>query len=467
MLYDVIVIGGGPTGSTAATYLARYGYKVLVLEREKFPRPHVGESLLPFCYEIFQDLGVFEEMKKRFVRKPAARFSNHDGTASSTWCFKNVIKDESALSFHVIRAFFDDMLLKNARRNGAEALEQMNVVKVELEMLGGGVRVSAADPHGVTHEFDAKYLLDASGQDTFLAKRLGGKTAYQDLDRVAFLAHWGGSRYIHGIDLGYLQIVYLEKHKSGWFGIQPVGKDRLSVGLVIDRKYLKTQKEKFRKQGIEDWQKALYLQEINDCKLTREILVEAGARVVQDMIIVSDYSYFAEKQYGSNYAMVGDAGKFLDPIFASGVYLGMYSARMMAKALHTRFSKSEAEGDAEIEQAMKHISGAYNLVEKFINIFYDPESFNLAEISSISESKYKNYETAFSLVHYLLAGDFFNRYETYSNFLDMIKNPKQFARWKNLVVHQPQLTVNICGNTPEEIFGDMDDAYMRSLGQIE
>ena len=468
MIYDVIIIGGGPTGSTAATYLARYGYKVLVLEREKFPRPHVGESLLPFCYEIFKELDVFEEMKKRFVRKPAARFSNHDGSATSTWCFKNVLFDESYLSFHVIRAYFDDMMLKNARKNGAEALEEMNVEKVDLDLPNGNVRVYATNCCDKTdHVYEGKYLLDASGQDTFLGKRLGGKQAYQDLDRIAFLAHWGGVDYIHGIDLGYLNIAYLEQHKSGWFGLQPVGKDRVSVGLVIDRKYLKAEKEKFKKQGVEDWQMALYLQEIKNTKLTNDLIIKPGAKIVQKLIIVSDFSYFAEQQYGKNWAMIGDAGKFLDPIFASGVYLGMYSARMYAKALHTRFTKGIEESEAEIAASMKHINGAYDLVERFINIFYDPEGFNLAEMSSTSESNYKNYETAFSLTHYLLAGDFFNNYEKYSGFLDMLKNPKQFARWKNLVVHKPLKDINPCDNTWDEVFGDLDEEFCKSVGQID
>lgn len=463
-VYDFVIIGGGPTGSTVGTYLSRFNYKVLILEREKFPRPHVGESLLPFCYEIFKDLGVFDEMKRRFVRKPGARFSSHDGQSSSTWCFKNIIEDESYLSFHVIRAYFDDMLLKNARKEGVEVIEEMNVEAVDLDQPDTLARIEAKSKDGGSHKFMAKYLIDASGQDTFLARRIGGKQAYKDLDRIAFLTHWKGAKYTQGIDVGLLQIVYLEQEKSGWFGVQPVGKDRLSVGLVVDRKYLKIQKEKLKKEGHENWQMALYLQEVKNCHLTREIL--ENAHIIQDLIIVSDFSYFAEKQRGKNYAMIGDSAKFLDPIFASGVYLGMYSARMYAQALHKKFSVGDAEGEKALDDALKHINGAYDLVEKFINIFYDPDSFNLAEMSSTSESKYKNYERAFSLVHYLLAGDFFNKYETYSGFLDMLKDPKQFSRWKNLVVNRPNVHERTCGTTYEEMFKDIDDAYLKEIGQI-
>lgn len=456
-LYDFIIIGGGPTGSSSAAYLCKKGYKVLILEKEKFPRQHVGESLLPFCYPLFKELGVLDEMKKRFVRKPGARFSNHDGTKSSTWCFKNIIPDESYLSFHVVRADFDKMLLDNSRKLGAEVIECAKVEKVVLDNPN-----TIVDVHytldGKENIERCKFLIDASGQDTFLGKRLGGKNAYKDLDRIAFLTHWKGAEYTQGIDVGLLQIVYLEEHKSGWFGLQPVGKDRISVGLVVDRKYLKAEKAKFTSAGVADWQRALYLQEIENCSLTRRILRDA--KIAQPLIVVSDFSYFLDKTYGKNYAILGDAGKFLDPIFASGVYLGMNSAKMFADSLDVLFKKGEAEGLASMDKANTHISGAYNLVEKFINIFYDPNSFNLAEVSSTSESQYKNYETAFSLIHFLLAGDFFSHYEKYSHFLDMLSNPKQFARWKSLIQPRVNLNEETCGTNFEAIFGELDSDYI-------
>lgn len=458
-IYDFIIIGGGPTGSSSAIYLRWKGYKVLVLEREKFPRQHVGESLLPFCYGLFKELGIYDEMKKRFPRKPGARFTNADGTHSSTWCFRNIIQDESYLSFHVVRADFDKLLLDKAKENGAEVHELCKVEKVDLTR-NDHVVVDVTE-EGVARQYQGKFLIDASGQDTFLAKRLGDKTQYQELDRIAFLTHWKGAKYVQGIDVGLLQICILPRHKSGWFGIQPVGKDRISVGLIISRKYLKEQKEKFRKAGHEDdWQMQLYLQECNETPLTKEIL--ANAAIAQPLIAVSDFSYYAEKTYDHNFAMLGDSGKFLDPIFASGVYLGMNSSKMFADALDVLMKEGREAGMRAMAEKKKHIDGAYNLVEKFVNIYYDPESFNLAEIGSQSESNYKGFETAFSLVHYLLAGDFFNNYERYSGFLDMIRDPKQFARWKSLVVDRPNHHEKTCGTTQAEVFGDIDDELVKS-----
>ena len=457
-VYDFIIAGGGPTGSTSAMYLRRKGYNVLVLEREYFPRQHVGESLLPFCFPLFQELGVLDDMKKRFVRKPGARFTNHDGTRSSTWCFRNIIQDESYLSFHVVRADFDKLLLDKAKSEGATVQEGSKVTEVNLDN-PEEVAVKATC-EGQEFDYRARFFIDATGQDTFLARRLGDKKSYQELDRIAFLTHWKGAKYTQGIDVGLLQICYLPPHKSGWFGIQPVGKDRLSVGLIISRKYLKEQKEKFKKSGHEDdWQMQLYLQEVREAPLTKDILEHA--HIAQPLIAVSDYSYYAERTFGSNFAMLGDSGKFLDPIFASGVYLGMNSSKMFADALDVMMKSGTTEGLQAMTDAKKHIDGAYNLVEKFVNIYYDPTSFNLAELSSTSESNYQGYETAFSLVHYLLAGDFFNNYERYSEFLDMLRNPKQFSRWKNLVIDRPNLHEKTCGTTFEAIFGEIDDNIVR------
>lgn len=459
-IYDFLIIGGGPTGSSAAIYLRWKGYRVLVIEREKFPRQHVGESLLPFCYPLFKELGVLDEMKKRFVRKPGARFTNHDGSKSSTWCFRNIIKDESYLSFHVVRADFDKLLLDHARKNGAEVIEETRIENAILDRPDEIVELTGTNRSGEAVRYLGKFLIDASGQDTFLARRFGNKQAYKELDRIAFLTHWKGAKYTQGIDVGLLQICYLPPHKSGWFGIQPVGKDRISVGLIIDRKYLKEQKAKFKAMGHEDdWQMQLYLQECRETPLTKEIL--EGATIAQPLIAVSDFSYYAEKTFDHNFAMLGDSGKFLDPIFASGVYLGMNSSRLFAEALDVRMKEGKEKGMAAMEEKKKHIDGAYELVEKFINIYYDPSSFNLAELSSTSESNYEGYETAFSLVHYLLAGDFFNNYQRYSEFLDMLKHPKQFARWKNLVVDRPNLHEKTCGADWNTIFGEIDDALVR------
>src|SRR5438093_13357265 len=146
--YDVIIIGGGPAGSTAATLLAMDGHSVLVLEKAKFPRDHVGESLLPFCYSLFEKLGVLDEMKKMYVRKPGVRFLDTDGNHYTTWCFGHVMHGPDSLSFHVPRGVFDQMLLENSRKYGATVQEETKVTRVDLDDPDRGVEVTATKAGG-------------------------------------------------------------------------------------------------------------------------------------------------------------------------------------------------------------------------------------------------------------------------------------------------------------------------------
>lgn len=455
-IYDFIIIGCGPAGSTAATKLARLGYSVLALEKTKFPRMHEGESLLPFCYPVFEELGVLDEMKKNFVRKPGARFSSHDGTRHATWCFKTVIHDESFLSFNVERAKFDHILMKNARRNGAEIREETKVESVNLAGEDKIAEIVTINKAGERETLQAKFVVDASGQDTFLAKRMGTKQTYTALDRVAWLGHWTGGKMIHGLDVGLINIVYLETSKKGWFALQSIGKDLHSVTLVVDRAYMKQRKKELTEQGIEEWQRAFYLEEIEKCALAKEVL--EGAQMEDRFLIVSDYSYFADNMYGDNFALLGDAYKYLDPIFSTGVYLGMKSAMLFAESIHEKITNNEPEiGAQKMRDLYKTIDGAYGLVEKFINVYYDPNSLNLSEVSSKSNSNYEGYEAAFGLIHYLLAGDFFRNYDKYADFLDMIRKPELYKKWRNLVQDRMDPEEATCGMTWDQVFGEIED----------
>ena len=248
---DVVVIGGGPAGSSCASFLAMKGHRVTVLEKEEFPREHVGESLLPFCYNLFDQLGVLDEMKKHYVRKPGVRFVDVNGVTKTTWCFNHVIHDHTYLSFQVARANFDKLLLDNSRRHGAHVKERTKVDKVNLNGPDGLVEVQATGPDGEKETHYARFLLDCSGRSTFLANMQGIKKKYPDLDRTALWTHYEVPGLSGGLEEGLSLIVYVGGEKKGWLWIFPLGPNWLTVGVVMNNTYLRSEKTRLQRVAMQ------------------------------------------------------------------------------------------------------------------------------------------------------------------------------------------------------------------------
>lgn len=427
-LFDVIIIGGGPAGSTAATFLAQKGYDVLVLEKEKFPREHVGESLLPFCWHVLKDLGVLAEMERRFSRKPGVTFSNSDGDSASHWCFRHEIKDESYLSFHVRRAEFDDLLLQNSRKHGATVQEEMTVLQVDMTN-PTQASVQAEDKDGVAITYTARMVFDASGQQTFLARQMKTKRPFTSLTpRAAYSTHWKDAQLTPDLQAGHIKIVYLGgEDKAGWIWMIPLAGGRLSVGLAINMDYANKQRRKLS-QETDNWQEALYLQELKSSPAVQEVLSEATPW--GPVNINGDFSYYAEEKWGTNFAIIGDASGFLDPVFSSGIYLAIKGAQLVVDGVDEWLSKGTQNG---IEKAYTDIAGAYELVEKLINTYYDPSyiRWDLAD-QGVSMEDYEQTESAFSVVHLVLAGDFFTNYKRYKEALEKFRDPKRLEQFKHL-----------------------------------
>lgn len=437
-LYDQIIIGGGPAGSTMATKLASKGQKVLVLEKEKFPRDHVGESLLPFTYQIFEELELLDEMKKNFTRKPGVTFSNVDGKEASHWCFKHVISDSSSLSFHVRRAPFDDLLLQNSRKRGAEVMEEVRVLKVDLSNPEEAV-VIAEDSMGKEHTFVSRLVVDASGQSTILANQMKTKRPFKSLTpRVAYSTHWQNVKLTPELAAGNIKIVHLEGEKMGWFWMIPL-KDRLSIGVALDMGYANKQR-RMLKDKHEDWQTELYLQELAESAVAQEVL--EGATRMNPVAANGDFSYYAETKWGPNFAIVGDASGFLDPIFSSGIYLGMKSSLLVGDGI---IEMLNGEGTSTIEQAYDDIKGAYTLVERLINTFYEPGSIKFNRADKALDLSYEKFETAYSILHLILAGDFFKNHAKYIKAIEMLRTPEKIEKYKHLIGHAtPGLESQVC-----------------------
>ncbi len=447
-IQDVVVIGGGPAGSTTAAYLAMAGHSVTLLEKEKFPREHVGESLLPYCYHVFKDLGVLETLGRLFVRKPGARFVDINGDSRTTWCFDFAIKDESYLSFQVRRGEFDQVLLENARVKGATCLEETTVTDINMEGPDGIVEVMATGKDGEALRYRARFLVDASGQRTFLASRNKWKKPNVDLDRSAMYSYWHNPRFENGLEEGLILVSYLGGEKKGWIWLIPTDVATVSVGCVFNNAYIKEQKKKFQDQGSEDWQRDLYLQELSYSPFASSIL-EPG-ECEDEIRFVGNYSYSVDNdlKFGDNYCLVGDAGTFVDPVFSSGVYLALNSGKLVANAIHEKLSN----GEDVFPGTFDRISGAYRMVYKLVSLFYDPKSINFAQAGAASEIIGQEHETAMAIGHYLLAGDFFDNHERYNNFIDLLQNPRVVKKYTDHVVDRPSFQAPTCGNPREVAF---------------
>ena len=454
-IFDVAVIGGGPGGSSFAGYARQKGLSVILFERERFPRDHVGESLIPFTYGKLKELGVLDEVKKFATYKPGVNFVDTDGTRQSTWCFGHILKDESNLSFHSLRAPFDKALLDNARRLGAVVHEETAVRNVELDGAGGTVRVDALGSDGTSRQVNARFLVDASGQGTFLSKKLGQKKSHRDLDRVAFFCHWVNNEYDAALSQGLIKIIYLGGSKKGWIWVIPVGRDHLSIGVTLNNSYVREMKGRVGGIGGQDWIKELYLSELCSSRGLEPII--RNARREHEVLTIGDYSYYAEKKFGRNYALVGDAGAFLDPIFSSGIYVAMETASRVAGAVHVKLRQDDRAGDEMLASEYQTINGAYELIEKFIRLFYSPDVLNFAHVDAATGTSFDKFLSAYNIFHYLLAGDFFQNYKKYSSFIDTILTERSYNRFIDYVhlKHGHQEDRNTCGYSYAEIYGHL------------
>lgn len=457
---DVIVIGGGPAGSTAAARLAALGHDVLLLEREAFPREHVGESLLPFCHWLFAELGVIDELKKCFVRKPGVRFIDRDGTTSTTWCFRHVLKDESHLSFQVIRGEFDHLLLKNAARLGADVRERTKVEAVDLSASDRAL-VDSVGPSGERERHEARFLVDASGRDAFIGATNGWRRPREELDRTAIWSHWDGVTLRGGLEEGLSIIVYLGESQKGWLWVFPLGPERITAGFVAQHSYIRDQRRRLQEGGSADWKHDLLMEQLQRSSFTRELL--SGARLMMPVLVNGNYSYEVQNHHGSNYCMVGDARGFIDPIFSSGVFLSMKSAFLVAPAIHAQLTGEARPGEnALLASAYEHITGAYGFVHRMIRMFYDPHAVTWASVGAEGQI-HKAHESALAAGHYMLSGDFFENYRKYDKFFELLEDPKSFDRYRRLVLDRSDLRAERCDASPEEVFGDMlaEDAARR------
>ena len=365
--YDVIVIGAGPAGSSAATVLAENGRRVLVLEREKFPRYHIGESLIPFTYHPLERLGMIERLKESaFVKKYSVQFISPDGNASQPFYFFNRYDRESvAQTWQVMRADFDLMLLDNARKKGAEVIEEITVKELiwDDESVVG---VRATTKEGEEVEFFAPLTFDATGKEAFTATRNGWRERDTYLNKVAAWAYYEGAVRQEGIDEGATVVAFVPE--KGWFWWIPLHENRVSLGIVAEGKYLS-------RDGVRKPQEMLE-REIENNKWVKENL--GPAKRISEFYITNEYTHHSRHCGTQGLLLLGDAFCFLDPVFSSGLMLALKSGVMAADAAEEAFEANDLSPERFTEYSLTLREGIENM-RKLCYAFYN-ENFSFAEL---------------------------------------------------------------------------------------
>lgn len=353
--YDAIIIGGGPAGSCAATCLARRGRSVLVLEREVFPRFHIGESLLPYNAEIFEELGLVSKLEAaQFPIKRGAQFHLGNGTKGTAFVFRDGRFTRHTAAYQVERSRFDEILLRHAAESGATVREGVIAERVTAD--SAGVTVSLSDGSSVRGQF----LVDASGRGNLTGSQEGLKVVHPKLRKLAVFAHFEGVRLDESTKAGDTVIVRQENH---WFWLIPLridacGVGKVSVGMVMDR-------DEFTRLG-----------ESGEDLLQRCVMQSPPVRVrlesakrVSEVQVTSDFSYRNTRFWSHRCVRVGDAAGFIDPIFSSGVFIAMYSARAAAEAVQLALN-SHQDGSAFFTRYEDRMRSAMGIYQEMVDGFY-------------------------------------------------------------------------------------------------
>jgi flavin-dependent dehydrogenase len=352
-IYDVAIIGGGPAGSTAATLLAKAGRRVIVFEREKFPRFHIGESLLPFSMQQFDRLGVREKLDRTFLPKYGGEIMAACGTRGVKFYFKDGFRSRRDRAYQVTRSEFDKLLLDHSRENGAEVHEETEVTR--LDFLEDRVKIDIEASGGEKSIVEARYLLDCSGRQTLLGGLFDLKHTYDHLQKFSVFAHYDNVDRLSGKDATLIRMV---RGLDRWFWMIPLTDTRTSIGVVMDT-------ETFRKTKLAPepaLEKFIAEQPLMTERMTNAVRVSP-------VYSAGDYSYRNKRLTGERWLLVGDAAGFIDPVFSSGVFLAMMSAEKAADTLD-EVLRDESQRPRLFRKYSRTVNRVMDIYLTFVNAWY-------------------------------------------------------------------------------------------------
>jgi flavin-dependent dehydrogenase len=365
-LYDVAIIGGGPAGSTSAALLARAGRRVVVLERDKFPRFHIGESLLPFSMKAFERLGLHEKFKQAgFMEKFGGEMCGACGGDGVKFYFEDGFQSQTDRSYQVTRADFDKLLLDNAAETGAEVREETSVEAVDFA--ADEVRLTVRGKTSSPEEIRAKYVIDASGRNSILGAKFKLRKNYEHLQKLSIFAHYDGVARDAGRDGTLTRMV---RAIDRWFWQIPLSDERTSIGVVLDGAVFKASKltpEEFLQRAIDEQpQLASRMQ---------------SAQRVTPVHVAADFSYRTTRMTGDRWLLAGDSAGFIDPVFSSGVFLAVLAGEEAADALHEvldhpkrqrrLFARYERVVNRAMDIYLRFVDAWYS--KEFIEVFLHPQ----------------------------------------------------------------------------------------------
>ena len=323
---DVLVIGGGPAGCTVAPMLAEKGYRVVLLEKARHPRFHIGESLLPANMPLFEKMGIAEEVKAIGMEKWGAEFVSPHHDRSQSFHFADAWDKSMPYAYQVKRAEFDTILIRNAEKKGVEVHESCKAKVIDFLPDNSGAVIRAEHDDGREVEWKARFVVDASGRDTFLANRFQIKHRNPKHNSSAIYGHFTGAKRHEGQNEGNITIFWFE---HGWFWFIPMQGDVTSIGMVTWPYFMKTKGQRSIEQFLRDG--------IAMCPALTERL--QNATLINEVEATGNFSYVSERNHGANYLLLGDAYAFIDPVFSSGVLLAMNSGVIGAEAIDTCLQK--------------------------------------------------------------------------------------------------------------------------------